>query len=191
MPNEDPYPVEGPFMVFEPVWISSEKHLETFSKIVGSASVLSKAFGVYEFPSGFPRIRLLFGLPLMTFPLVMFASGRLQVEDGAVRFEPKPQRWTPIKTRLHMRNDFRFELRAADIVSVEPYEHESPFIQYYSMPYSRIRTRLDGDLADFLVCVGGSGPFMENIRERNVLLSRELHAAFPGAAGSTGRQSSA
>jgi hypothetical protein len=110
----------------------------------------------------------------------MFSSGRLQIVERVLDFEAAA--WSPLFNRMHhVRTNWKFTLTGRETTAVEPFEFASPVMRYYSLPFTRIRTNKGGDLADFLLCVGGSGPFMGRIRERNVEFSARISEAFPEA----------
>jgi hypothetical protein len=166
-------------MIFEPVWVSSVEHLLAFEKSFREASYLRRLLGAYLLPDGFPYTRGWLGFP-WRIPVVMFSSGRLRIGEHVLDFEATA--WHPPFNRLHhMRTDWKFTLTAPEVSAIEPFESVSPVLRYYSLPFTRIRTNKGGDLADFLLCVGGSGPLMGRIRERNVELSARIREAFPGA----------
>jgi hypothetical protein len=108
----------------------------------------------------------------------MFSSGRLCIENQLLQYEPAA--WHPVLCRLyHLKTDLRFVLTARDIDRIEKFEHSSPFWRYYNLPFIRVWTKKDNDLTDFLLCVGGSGPFMGKVRKRNAELCAKLRESFP------------
>ena len=164
-------------MNFEPVWVSSLEHLRTFENAIRESSYLRRLLATYLLPDGFPYLRGCLGLPWCC-PVVMFSSGQLRIDEDLMEFEATA--WhLPFHRLHHQRTDWRFTLIAQDIVAIEPFDFVSPFMRYYSIPFTRIRTNKNGDLADLLLCVGGLGPFMGKIRERSAELSTKLREAFP------------
>jgi len=166
-------------MIFEPVWVSSVEHLRTFEKAFRETSYLRRILGAYLLPDCFPYTRGWLAVP-WRIPVVMFSSGRLRIGEQLLVFEARA--WHPPLNRLHhVRTDWSFTLTAQEITAVEPFEYASPVMRYYSLPFTRIRTKKSGDVADLLLWVGGLGPFMGKIRERNVKLFAKLGEAFPEA----------
>ena len=164
-------------MIFEPVWVSSVDHLQTFERAYRECSYIRMFAGAYKLPAAFPYIRGSLGFPWRV-PIVMYSAGHLSVEDRLLKFEAKPWR-LPFHRLHHLRSDLRFTLTERDITDVQPFEFVSPIIRYYSLRFTRIRTNQGGELADFLLCVGGAGPLMGKIRAQNAKLSAKLHEAFP------------
>lgn len=162
-------------MVFEPAWISSVEHLGAFHKIVGKASLLRRLFGRYEIPEGFPHVQMSLA---MRCPIVMFSAGRLAVAPDRIEFEATAPRGFSGRQYRALHLDLRFALTDDDVLSIEAYQDDAP-IRYYTMPFLRVKTIRSGELSDFLVCVGGSGPAMGNSRTQNALLLDELRRAFP------------
>jgi hypothetical protein len=103
----------------------------------------------------------------------MISAGRLRLEDRTLSYEAAPWR-LPFNRMHNLRFDWRFALTAPDITVIEDFEASSPVARYYNIPFVRVHTRRAGELADLLLCVGGLGPFMGRIRERNAELSAKL-----------------
>lgn len=164
---------------FEPVWISSVEHLTTFQSIFRGTSWLGRGLGRYKMPSDFPCIQMPGGLlPGGIFspriPIVMFSQGQLDVGERSLGFQSVD--WQPpTGKRLNLLNDWHFDLNATEIVSVEKFEQPAP-IRYYTMNFTRLRTTRGDLLHDFLLCVGGSGLSMKNIRQNSEELQQKLLA---------------
>src|SRR5262249_48730072 len=156
----------------EPVWVSSVEHLQTFEKVYRETSYVRRLFGAYVLPEGFPFMRGWLCIP-WRLPVVMFATGRVRHEDRRLDFEATPWR-LPLSLLHQLRTDWRFTLTAQDVTALEPFEFVSPVTSYFRLPFTRIRSNQGGELADFLLCVGGLGPFLGKIRKRTAELSANL-----------------
>jgi hypothetical protein len=109
---------------------------------------------------------------------MIFSSGHLVIKDQLLEFEARP--WDPPHCEVyHLRTDLRFELTDRDITGVEPFEAVSPVMRYYNLPFTRIRTTKGGELSDLLLCVGGTGLSMSQVRDDNAELSSKLRETFP------------
>jgi hypothetical protein len=166
-------------MLFEPVWVSSIGHLRAFERAYRETSYIRRLFGAYLLPNGFPYAQGSLGIP-WCIPIVMFSSGRLWIADGHLEFEATKWR-LPFNRSHNLRADWKFELGAEQVTATEPFEFVSPVMRYYSLPFTRVRTNVGGDLSDFLLCVGGIGPLMGKIRNRNAELRARVQDAFPEA----------
>lgn len=156
-------------MIFHPVWVSSTNHMDTFADIVYNASGWQKALGLYTMPPSFPHIvNFIFRLPV-----VFFAKGTLSIESETVSFTADSPRTLSSKYR-NVQTELNFQLAAGAIKSIERYRHPNPFMEHYNIDWVRVRTREDVLAGDFLLCVGGTGPFMGKIRHR----TDELHEAL-------------
>ena len=167
-------------MIFEPVWVSSAEHLQTFERAYRECSYVRLFAGAWKLPEGFPYVRGWMGIPWRV-PIVMFSSGQVRIEDRLLEFEAKPWR-LPLNRLHHLRTDLRFTLTDEDITEVKAFEFASPIMRYYNLPFTRIRTTKGGELADFLLCVGGVGPLMGKVRAMNAEMSSRLRDAFLGQA---------
>jgi hypothetical protein len=166
-------------MLFEPVWISSVKHLGTFAKAYADTPYVRRVVGAFDLPADFPYARGSLGVPWRA-PLVMFSTGRLTVDDRALDFEATP--WRLLGNRLHnLRANWRFDLRDRELVAIESFEFRSPTTASYNLHFVRIRANKAGVPADVLLSAGGSGPFMNGIRQRSLALEAQLKKAFPDA----------
>ncbi len=75
---------------FQPVWVSTDEHLNTFYSIHKNASLLEKLFGAYRFLPNFPYIHMFWGmLPFNKVPIVLVASGITEIEKANFSFKPK------------------------------------------------------------------------------------------------------
>lgn len=166
-------------MIFYPAWISSIDHINAFKKAYSEASWPCRLVGAYRLPEGFPYIRGLFGIPFRM-PVVMFASGELNVSPSLLGFISKPWRIS-FEKRYNFKQDLHFELTAEEIVAIDRCEICSPVISSLKLPFMRVRTRKDGLLLDFLISIGGKGIAFGKIRERNEQLFEQLSMAFPNA----------
>ena len=96
------------------IWISSIDHLETYEKIVKSASFREKFFYKYQLPLGFPRIK--------NMPSVFFSRGDLAVNDDEsmyMAFEKSGSNKDSVYKNLQ--NDLSFTLNCSNIISIEKY----------------------------------------------------------------------
>lgn len=166
-------------MRFEPVWISSIEHLTQFDELIARTPKWRRSLGFYRFPSEFPRVdmgRKILG-KAVTVPLVMFSQGELEID--IIRYRARD--WPTLTagrvsaTRQFLRTDWEWELRANDLQSVESYTSPSPMLPNFALPWTRVRAyHREAALKDFLICVGGNGYKMDEIRERSAQLLAEL-----------------
>jgi hypothetical protein len=166
-------------MLFEPVWVSSIKHLDEFHALWSETSWIRRLTGTYVLPEQFPHMHF-FWLFESRVPVLMFASGRLLVEDRILDFTSMP--WElPSGEYRNLRADFAFRLTDEDINLIKPFTDSPALIQYYRLPFLRFRTSKPAPLSDFLLCVGGHGLRMGKIRERNAEFAARLREMFPAA----------
>lgn len=152
---------------FKPVWVSTVEHVNKLHELYANASSLSRLFGVYDLPEGFPYGHLYWGiLPVFKAPLALIASGVVEIDGAELSFRSQPM---PIfGSQIHnLRTDLAFHLQANELVSVERYTAASPALSYFNLPFTRVRSQQAGLLSDFLLCVGGTGPFMNKVRARS------------------------
>ncbi len=161
------------FMQFKPVWISSPEHLALFGDIFKKTSWLRRVIGAYKSPLDFPCIQIKGMFGPARIPIIMFSQGQLEVENQLIRF--RSANWpSPAGERFNLINDWEFQLHKSDIRLVEKFEQQSPVLKYYNMNFTRVQTNKPDVLGDLLLCVGGSGPSMKNIRRRSEELQQEL-----------------
>lgn len=157
-------------MTFEPVWVSSPQHLETFAAIFKSASWWRRLTGRYLMPPDFPCVEVRSGQRL---PIILFAQGQLDVDSAGLRFRAVNFP-APAGRRLHLIENWEFTLKRRDI---KAFEGTSPALRYYRMNFSRVRSEAADVPSDLLFCVGGAGPLMNaTIRARSARLQEELLA---------------
>jgi hypothetical protein len=133
------------------VWFSTRAQFEAFDDAVANASRLRKLLGRYRIRKGGAYVKL---LPWMKIPLVLVRRGKLAIEADYIRFSPLARRDRIGRRARNLLDDFAFDLKASEIVSVEAYDH--PQMQSrYALPWTRVLTSRDAPLDDFLVSVGG------------------------------------
>ena len=164
---------------FEPVWISSIEHLRAFEKAYRDTPLVRRIIGAYVLTDGFPCMRGGLIIP-HRIPVVMFSSGKLRIDRHVVEFETAAWRHSHVQYH-NLRTNWKFTLTGEDITAIESFAFISPVMRYFTLPFTRVRTRGTGELADLLLCVGGSGPSMKEVRTRSAELSARLHEAFPEA----------
>jgi hypothetical protein len=109
--------------------------------------------------------------------MVFYANGVLEINSTHLTFRSIPR--PPLLAVLgniekNLRLDVAFRIARDEIVKIEPYEDPSPFMKYFTLPWTRLYTSHDGDLADFLVTVGGNSSLMGRLRRRNEQLLATL-----------------
>ena len=166
-------------MRFKPVWVSSIKHLESFEESYQQTPLFRRVLGTYALPENFPYLQGIVGIPPRT-PLVMFASGSLDISTDGLQFHSHPFR-LPLNVIRNLSTDLEFQITADDIQSIETYEFASPALEYYNMQFVRVHTSHDNELSDILLYVGGTGPFMKKIRKQNEELLAAISETFPNA----------
>jgi hypothetical protein len=156
---------------FQPVWISTTEQLTRLAASYRSASLLGKVLGRFSFPEGTAHARGIV-IPWMRAPLALLAEGRLTVYERGIAFAATPFR-VPGSLVRGVDDDLRAELGRAEVTAVEPAPFASPFARHFDIPFTRIRTKRQGLLGDFLVCVGGRLS-MGRIRSRSLELQQSL-----------------
>ena len=134
---------------FEPVWVSSLEHIETFEKAYLGTPFHWRILGAYSLPEGFPYVRGVFGFP-WCIPLIMFASGRIQIQDQSITFESR-QLKLPLNLVRNLSTGLNFVLEGGDILAIERHLGQSPVARVFDLPFIRVRTKKDAKLADFLL----------------------------------------
>jgi hypothetical protein len=164
--------------VFRPsVWLSSVEHLRQFVKVHRDGSPLAKFLGRYSMPKEFPHVQWWL-FPWMRVPIIYFANGSLTVSPAGMRFESRPRTLFGASV-VNVPRDLCFDVARESIKTVEPFTldpAEAPFpaLSYFNFPWTRVRTSNSGIAADFLVGLGGAGPSMRGIRQRNQQLFQFL-----------------
>ncbi len=153
----------------KPIWISSVEHLNKFAEIANGSNFFQKLVGYYKIPAGFPFVRLMLVLKL---PVVFFSSAEINIEESKILFTPSG--FKTLAGRYENMQPIQFELNRQDIQSIERYEAPPVLMQYYSINWVRIKTKSGILGGDFLLCVGGEGPLMEQIQDSTDALYREL-----------------
>jgi len=162
--------------VFQPIWVSTDEHLKTFNSIYSiyeNTPALEKAFGVIHFPPKFPHALMYWGVfPFRKVPVVAIATGIVKIDNAHFSFQSKPFHTFGSITKNLL--ELEFDITANEINGVSRALTKSPINPYYSIPFTRVQTKRDGLLNDFLVCVSGSGPSMEKINAQSAELLRNL-----------------
>lgn len=164
-------------ITFEPVWISTDEHMKKLYAIYKQASTLDKILGIYNLPPNFPQAQMVQGLlPFFNrkVPIVAIASGLGEIGDTEFSFQSKPFHIFGSITKNLM--DLEFKLSKDELIEVTHAKADSPIIQYYSTPFTRVRTTREGLLSNFLVCVGGRGPSMKEVNAKSSELFRGLES---------------
>lgn len=151
-------------MDIQPIWISSIKHLETFYTVATSTSVGRKLIGHYKMPKGFPKLNLYYFLGI---PVVFFSKGKLSIEEKSLKYNASHNKIGFLKSYSNLKNDLAFEIEYSSIKSIERYQHQNAFINYYNINWIRITLNNDILDGDILICIGGSGPSMSGIINSN------------------------
>ncbi|MCI0587315.1 MAG: hypothetical protein L0323_10790 [Planctomycetes bacterium] len=138
---------------FVPVWLSTDEQLAALSAAYGSASIAGKLLGRFQFPPGTAHLRGRV-IPWMRAPLAFTATGELDLTAEVLAFSPRAYRAFGCHVR-DVRGDVQFTLSRADVTAVEPADMRSPFIRFFDLPFTRVRTTRQGLLGNLLFCVGG------------------------------------
>jgi hypothetical protein len=160
-----------------PVWLSSVEHQRQLVAIYRDSSRLAKLTGAHRLPDGFPHL-VYWLLPFVRVPIIYFANGRLLASPERMRFESLPRNLLGASL-VNVRTDLCFDVPREAIQQVEPYrldpaELPIPGLSYFNFPWTRVRTLASGIAADFLIGLGGAGPSMRGIRQRNQQLFQFL-----------------
>lgn len=164
-------------LLVEPAWVSTIDHVERASALLGGASWFAKLTGRYRIPVGMPSMSMVGMLSAARWPLVILASGALELRPGELAFGARPLR-LPRMAAHGLDEDLSFAVSAGDVLLIERYRGASPFAAQFDVMFSRVRTRRPGLLGDFLLCVGGAGPRMERFRQQNQQLLVALRQAL-------------
>ncbi len=158
-------------MDIKPVWISSISHLDAFTEIWINAPLWRKLLGFYEIPDDFPLVKLyhIFG-----FPVVFFSEGNLVLEDNNLAYESFEKKSILLNKFSNLKSDLSFKIKISDIKSIQWYQHKYAFINYYHIKWIRIICDENTLGGDFLICIGGNGPFMNKITKNTEDLFEKL-----------------
>jgi len=132
------------------IWISSIDHLETYEKIVKSASFREKFFYNYQIPPGFPRIK--------NQPSIFFSCGKVTFEDDKLIYRAFDEKSSPYKDSVYkdLQDDLSFILNRSTIKSIEKYHFKYGFGRY-KRHWIRITCSDDIMSGDFLIATDNIG----------------------------------
>ena len=135
---------------------------------------LKKIFKGYRIPSDYPHMEMDQGrFKNKKFPIVFISSGIGRIDNDKFFFQSKPFYTPGFKMKNLM--DLAFELSGYDFIRVTRAESFSPAIRYFDIPFTRIETKRNGLLENFLVCIGGLGPSMKKINSQSNELQKHLN----------------
>ena len=165
---------KGTIMIkFEPVWISTDEHLEKFYSITRQAPLLEKLGCAFKLPPNYPYLQMhRWLLPSKKIPVVAIASGLGRIDNSKFSFQSKPFNIFGSTTKNLL--DLEFDISASELVGVSYASAESPVLRYYNIPFTRVQTLRSGLFGNFLVCVGGTGPSMKRINAQSSKLFQGL-----------------
>lgn len=158
-------------MEIKQIWISSINHLDAFTEIRINAPLWRKLIGFYEIPDNFPLVKSFY---IFGFPVVFFSEGNLVLEDNNLTYKSFEKKSILLSKYSNLKNDLSFKIKISDIKSIQWYQHKNAFIDYYHIKWIRIRCNENILGGDFLVCVGGNGPFMNKITKNTENLFEKL-----------------
>jgi hypothetical protein len=161
-------------MNFDWVWLSTDAQITALIETYGNASLKTKLLGNFKVPANAAHFRS-YALPWVCVPAVFVAEGNLTIRNDTLRFTPHPHfifGWRA----LNVRADLAFESTAAEIIRIEPADFQSPMINFFNLPFTRVRTNLlAAPLDNFLLCAGGRIN-MPRIRTQSLALRHALLA---------------
>lgn len=132
------------------ILISSIDHLETYEKIVKSASFREKFFYNYQIPPGFPMIK--------NQPSIYFSRGELTLEDDELIYGAFNEKSSSDKDSFYknLQDDLSFTLNRSNIKSIEKYHFKRAFGRYnrHWIRITCIKDIMDGD---FLIATDNIG----------------------------------
>ncbi len=140
-------------VLFEPIWFSSDHQLNALVSAYQSASLLTKLTGCFRMKEDCASLHGLF-FPWMRMPLGFVSQGKLSIRAREISYSSVDFRAFGWRTK-GLKNDLSFSLTQSDVLAIEPYDFQSPVMGAFDMPFTRIRTSLQGPLDEFLLCVGG------------------------------------
>lgn len=158
-------------MNIKPVWISSINHLDVFSEIWLTAPRWRKLLGFYKIPNNFPIVKSFY---IFKFPIVFFSEGNLRLKDNNLSYNSFEEKNSFLRNYSNLINDLSFEIKISNIKSIQWYQHKNAFINYYQIKWIRIICDENTLGGDFLICVGGNGPFMNKINTNTENLYEKL-----------------
>ena len=148
-------------MDFDPVWVSTIQHVEAYGSIVSNNSLLGDLFGSYRIPDGFPYRAVSSRGGNAILPLMMFATGRLQVDFATIEFNAQEEYRSLALASVrdfNLRTHFDFRLAWTDVIAIERYDPPrfEDFAGNEFFPvWARLQTRQPGELCDVLLSIGG------------------------------------
>ena len=169
----------SPSLPRDTVWLSTEAQFRAFDEAWSSASWLRKHIGRYRITPGAAYTQSVL-MPWMRIPILIVASGKLDIDATHVEFTPKPRfgfGWV----RRNIRSDLAFSIDRAQISAVEAYDRRSPVSSRYDMLWTRIRADCPPPLNDFYLTVGGQNPAaMSHYREQSLKLRQLMQGLKDG-----------
>lgn len=143
----------SPPILYSPVWFSTDYQMKAAISTYQAASLVTKLCGWYSVPGDAAFLRGVL-MPWMRMPLVFTVQGELNITGSEISFKPIPYRMFGWIVNSPHKN-LSFVLSLNDILSVELADFKSPVMQFFDIPFTRIRTNKEAPLDNFLLCVGG------------------------------------
>jgi hypothetical protein len=135
---------------FSPVWVSTIPYLEHVVDVYRNTSNLRRFFGAYQMTLGMPR------LVFPRAPLCFFSAGRLEIQNGLLRYSSEPASFFGFKARDLQQ--LQFELSPYDIEKFGSYTLDVPLRENpmsVVREWVRIRSSVSGLQDDLLLAMGG------------------------------------
>ena len=148
---------------FAPVWVSSRDHLRDFVRPYLGTSWFRRYLWPPDPPPGFPQIRL----GSRAFPLVLFATGELEIDANKITFSARHE-----PRYKNVDDELEFELLLDRRTGIDRFFMESALIKRFSWSWIALRSpELDDEI---LLCVGGTGLAVARMKEQTEELYRAL-----------------
>ncbi len=109
-------------------------------------------------------------------PIVLFSSGHLKIAQGKISFFAVPYK-TFGNQFFNLLTTIDFQMQPSDIEKLDRYdssEHFENMKSRFKLIWIRIKTKEEILGGDFLMCIGGKGPFMKKLRNKTDELYQAL-----------------
>jgi hypothetical protein len=151
---------------FDKIWISSERHLESFEVLKKNRKLISNVLdpNIEEKFYDFPRIVVSGNI----FPVIFESSGRLIVSDNGIQFYHDSME--NIGNHLGINKGDNIFISYDQMKDISIQKSKTSFIPYFNNSWIKIIYDAAGIEKDILVSKSGKGFVMRKIRKKNIEL---------------------